>query len=136
MRTVSRSGHSHAESMCAWPTALRPVRAGVRGAASAAASSARTAAAVPDDVVQVERVERALQGAQDLVAARAVGGQLAHQLGEHLDVQDEMPDLLVEHGQIGARESGRAARSPAVSTSPRWDPKPAPAMSGLEAAST
>ena len=22
LRTVSRSGHSHAESMCAWPTAL------------------------------------------------------------------------------------------------------------------
>lgn len=47
LRTVSRSGQSHAESMWAWPIALIRCAEARAGAASAPASSARAAAAVP-----------------------------------------------------------------------------------------
>ncbi len=47
LRTVSRSGHSQAESMWAWPTALIRCAEALAGAASTPASRARAAAAVP-----------------------------------------------------------------------------------------
>ncbi|WP_345149917.1 hypothetical protein [Nonomuraea rubra] len=47
LRTVSRSGHNHAESMCACPTALIRCADGTAGEASTPASSALAAAAVP-----------------------------------------------------------------------------------------
>ncbi len=59
----------------------------------------------PRDVVQVQRVQQVLQGAQDLVVPRPVGGQLPHQLDEHVDVEEEMPYVLVEHGQVRRGEA-------------------------------
>lgn len=47
LRTVSRSGHSHAESMWACPTALMRWAVGPAGTASTPTSSARAAAALP-----------------------------------------------------------------------------------------
>ncbi len=47
LRTVSRSGHSHAESMCACPTALIRCAEGTAGAARTSVRQARAAAAVP-----------------------------------------------------------------------------------------
>lgn len=47
LRTVSRSGHSHAESMCACPTALIRCADAAAGAASTPANCRRAAAAVP-----------------------------------------------------------------------------------------
>lgn len=47
LRTVSRSGHSHAESMCACPTALMRCAEGTAGSASTPASRERAASAVP-----------------------------------------------------------------------------------------
>jgi hypothetical protein len=52
-------------------------------------------------VVQAQRVQRALDGAQDLPAPRPVHRQLVHQLAEHLQVLDELPDLGVEDGELG-----------------------------------
>lgn len=47
LRTVSRSGHSHAESMWAWPTALIRCAEAWAGAASTPARHDRAEAAVP-----------------------------------------------------------------------------------------
>lgn len=47
LRTVSRSGHSQAESMCACPTALIRCAEGTAGSARTPSSRARAAAAVP-----------------------------------------------------------------------------------------
>ena len=47
LRTVSRMGHSHAESMWAWPMAETWWADGTAGLASTGASTARAAAAVP-----------------------------------------------------------------------------------------
>ncbi|ORT58383.1 hypothetical protein BKD26_19095 [Streptomyces sp. CB03238] len=55
-------------------------------------------------VVQVEHVEHVLQGAEDLVPPRPVGRQLTHQLVQHLDVQEQVPYLLVQYGQVGGGE--------------------------------
>lgn len=57
------------------------------------------------DIVQIEGVEHVLQRAQDLVPPRPLRIQLVHQLGEHLDVEDQMPHVLVEYGEVGSRES-------------------------------
>ena len=46
LRIVSRFGHSHAESMCAWPTATRRCALARAGVASSGASSLRATAAV------------------------------------------------------------------------------------------
>lgn len=57
------------------------------------------------DVVQIQRVQHVLQGPQDLVAARTVGGQFVHQLRQHLDIEDQLPDGLVEHREVRRGEA-------------------------------
>jgi len=69
-------------------------------------------------VLEVDRVQRPLDRAQDLVAAAAVLRQLHHQLTEHLKVLDQVPDLLVEHGEVDPLELVLRL-VPAVSFSPR-----------------
>ncbi len=96
LRTVSRTGHSHAESMCAWPTAEMRWAPSYAGRASTAASSPRAALAVAGDVAEVERVEGLLQGQQDLDLARVVLAQLGGELVEHLDVGEQLPHLGVD----------------------------------------
>ena len=51
LRRVSRSGHSHAESMCAWPTALTSWAEAWAGRDIAGASAARAAPAVDGSVL-------------------------------------------------------------------------------------
>ncbi|GAA2771822.1 hypothetical protein GCM10010521_57180 [Streptomyces rameus] len=55
-------------------------------------------------VLQVDGVQGALDRAQDVPAARGVGGQLGHQLAEHLQVQHQLPHGLVEDGEVHAGE--------------------------------
>ena len=88
LRTVSRTGHSQAESMCACPTAETRCAPAYAGRPSTAASAPRAAAAVPGHVGEVERVQRGLQGEQDLDLARVVLAELGSELVEHLDVGD------------------------------------------------
>ncbi|CAM5640959.1 hypothetical protein SCANM63S_03636 [Streptomyces canarius] len=47
LRTVSRSGHSQAESMCAWPTALIRCADGTAGDDRTSVSCSRARPAVP-----------------------------------------------------------------------------------------
>lgn len=56
------------------------------------------------DVVQVDGVHGPVQGVQDLVAAGLVLAEVDHQLAQHLEVQVEVEDLLVEDGEVGALE--------------------------------
>lgn len=55
-------------------------------------------------VLEVDRVERPVHRAQDLPAALRVGRQLGHQLPQHLQVDDQPPYVLVEHGEVHAPE--------------------------------
>ena len=89
------------------------------------------------DVVQVERVQRAVQRVQDLVAARVVLAELEHQLAQHLHVEREVPDVLVQYGEVGAREGVERLAPGGGLVAERGRPrKPSARMSGLEAAST
>jgi hypothetical protein len=56
------------------------------------------------EIVQIQRVQHAFQGAQDLVPPGAFDGEFPHQFREYLDVQDQMPDLLVQHRQVRGGE--------------------------------
>ena len=96
LRTVSRTGHSHAESMCAWPTAETRWAPSYAGRPSAAVSAPRAAVAVPAHVGQVERVERGLQGEQDLDLARVVLAELGRELVEHLEVGEQLAHLRAD----------------------------------------
>ena len=105
LRTVSRSGHSHAVSMCAWPTATvvcALARAGQRERGGEHLPGGGRGAA---DVVEVERVEGPLQRPQQAGPAGVVHGERAHGPVEHLHVQDEVEDRAVEDGQVGLAEA-------------------------------
>ena len=93
LRTVSRTGHSQAESMCAWPTAETRWAPSYAGRPSAAASAPRAALAVRRHVGEVERVERGLEGQQDLDLARVVLAELGGELVEDLDVGEQLAHL-------------------------------------------
>ncbi|GAA3714567.1 hypothetical protein GCM10023082_10350 [Streptomyces tremellae] len=56
----------------------------------------------------------AAQGVQDPLAARGAFGKPAHQLVEHFDVVDQVPGVLVAHGDLGLPQPVEAggARSP------------------------
>ena len=79
-----------------------PVRAGVCGPGQRRRQLGAGGARGTGDVVEVHGVQRTLQGAQDVVPARIGGRELVHQLGQHVQVQGQVPDLLVEHGEVGA----------------------------------
>ncbi len=55
-------------------------------------------------VLEIDGVQRLVDGAQDLPAARRLHRQLGHQLAEDLQVEHEVPDRLVEHREIHAGE--------------------------------
>ena len=105
LRTVSRSGHSHAVSMCAWPTAT------VVCALARAGSGERRGEHLPRlrrgaaDVVEVEHVEGPLQRPQQAGPARVVQREGAHGPVQDLDVEDEVVDRAVEDGQVGLAEA-------------------------------
>lgn len=80
------------------------VGAGVRGPREGRGQDLADGRRAAGDVVQVQRVQGPVQGVHDLVPARVVLAQLQHQLAQHLDVQIEVPDLLVEDGEVGAAE--------------------------------
>jgi hypothetical protein len=77
------------------------VRAGVRGPGQHLDQALAGGHGGAGDVVQAQRVERAFQGAQDLVPARVGLGQLQHQLAQHLQVVVQVPDVLVQHREVG-----------------------------------
>jgi hypothetical protein len=77
------------------------VRRGVRGTGEHVDELAARRGGRAGDVLRVGRVRGALECAHDLVPARAREVELAHQLVEHLDVVDELPDLFVAHREIG-----------------------------------
>jgi hypothetical protein len=51
------------------------------------------------DVLQVQCIKGALEGAQNVPASGVCDGELVHELGEYLDVLHELPHLDVEHRQ-------------------------------------
>ncbi len=104
LRTVSRSGHSQAESMCACPTAESRWALACAGAARVAASAARARRGGARHVVEVERVQRPPQRAQDLPAARVVRRQLAPEPVEHLQVVHQLADGGVPDDHVRARQ--------------------------------
>ncbi len=117
LRTVSRSGHSHAESMWACPTALMRCAEALAGAARTPARWARAAGGEDAGgggagggrragyVGEVDGVQGGAEGAQDLVPAGVVGGELRHQLVEHVEVLDQLPDLGLEEGEVHPGEA-------------------------------
>ncbi len=56
-------------------------------------------------VVEIERIEGPFEGAEDQVAAWAVGRQLDHETGERLEVEDQVPDLVVADPQLGSSQA-------------------------------
>ncbi len=80
------------------------VRAGVRGLGQHRAQGVAHGGGRAGDVVQVEQVHGPVEGVCDLVAARVVLAEFRHEFAQHLEVEIEVPDLLVEHGEIGAAE--------------------------------
>ena len=55
-------------------------------------------------VLEVDGVQGAFDGAQDVVPARGVDRQLGHQFAEHLQIEDQLPHGLVEDGEVHAAE--------------------------------
>ncbi len=51
-------------------------------------------------VLEVDRVQGAADGPQDVPAPGALDGQFLHQLAQHLQVLDEVPDVLVEDREV------------------------------------
>jgi hypothetical protein len=100
LRIVSRTGHSQAESMCAWPTAEISWALCSAGLASTSARAAR---------LQVEGVERVVEGLQDPHAARS-GGQLGLQLEQDLEVEREVVHLGLEDREVHAPGRVKGAR--------------------------
>lgn len=87
------------------------------------------------DVVQVQGVERVVEGLRDLVPSRLVLAELQHQFAQYLNIEPEVPHLLVQYGEIGAGEGVQrpAARRRLVAEG--VGTKPSARMSGLDAAS-
>ena len=108
LRTVSRSGHSQAESMCAWPTALMRCAVAPAGAASAVAVRARAAAAVPA-TSSGHTASSARSTPAAAPSAAAVDRQLGHQLPAPRDPGPApRPRCRTPPGRRGG--AGRAAR--------------------------
>ena len=101
------SATARRESMCAWPTAEMVCALACAGRASTSAQlGARTAAAVPATSCRSSGVQRALQGAQDLVAARVV----ARPAPASARAAPRCPGrrcqtVLVQDGEVGAARS-------------------------------
>ena len=93
LRTVSRTGHSHAESMCACPTAETRWAPSYAGRAEDRGQRLARGARGRRHVGQVERVERGLERQQDLDLTRVVLAELGGELVEHLDVSEQLAHL-------------------------------------------
>ncbi len=86
------------------PDAGDDVRAGVGGLGQHRLERGPDVGGRTGDVVEVEQVQGAVQRVHDLVAAGVVLPQFQHQLAQHLDVEVEVEDLLVEDGEVGPAE--------------------------------
>lgn len=106
-----------------------PVRAGVRGPGQRLGQFSAGGGRGAGDVVQVESVERVLQGAQDLVPHGVVEVQFVHEPFEDLDVQHQVPDVLDQDGEFRGVEAVQrlavspCARPPAGSAASRAAPR-------------
>ena len=80
------------------------VRAGVRRPAQYVGQLRAGVRRGAGDVLVVQGVQRAAQCPQDLPAARLLQGQLLLQAVQRLEVEDQVPHLGVEHGQVGASQ--------------------------------
>ena len=103
LRIVSRTGHSHAESMCAWPTATTwcaLAEAGRRARGQRRAAGGRGAG----DVVRVDDVEHPLRACRISARRWRLRRQLPHQPLERYDVPPAAPHREVQQRQLAAAE--------------------------------
>ena len=138
LRTVSRTGHSQAESMCACPTAWTRCALAAGGRGQHVGERRPAAGAVPATSSGSTASIASFQRPQDLGPARRAGGQLVDQP----DAASRRPARSSQTGRSSSADrrplaAGRAARAPAVARSPSGvgANDQSPPTSGLDAAS-
>ena len=120
LRTVSRVGHSQAESMCAWPTARDRCEAvAAAGEASTGRERDPGLRAVPGHVVGVEDVDHPLERAQDPApGAATVAGSTSTRPSDETSMPRSQPRRPREARQRRGGERCRSGSAGAVAGSP------------------
>jgi hypothetical protein len=90
--------------MCAWPMALIRCAEGTAGDGEHLGEFGACCGGGCVHILEVDRVQRLVDRAQQFPAPGAVDRQFGHQLAEDLEVHDEVPHLRVEHGQVHPRD--------------------------------
>ena len=136
LRTVSRIGHSHAESMCAWPTAVTVCAEACAGRDSTPVSRSRAACAVPG-------TSAASTASMACWSARRISCRREEPSGSSRISSSSTSMSCVRCHTASSRTAISAARSryrcslPAVSLEPKRVPTArAPSIIGLAASST
>ncbi len=89
--------------MCAWPTAEMTCPPGDAGVDRTPASAARARGRRADDVGEVERVQRGLEGVEDLAGALVVR-ERPLEIVQHLEVRHQARHLRVAAADVGPGE--------------------------------
>ena len=116
LRTVSRTGHSQAESMCAWPDGVGVVRAGRRRCVEQRAQRLACGGGGAGDVVGVDRRPAGPPARTGSRAPGRVRRQRLHQPDQRRQVLQQLPHRDVAQAprrRTAARTAGRCPPSPA-----------------------
>ena len=80
------------------------VGAGVRGARHHFGERGTTGGRGARDVVGVEGIEHALEGAQQLVPSGHIDGELLHEAAQRPEILQQLPHLDIEEGELDLLE--------------------------------
>ena len=139
LRIVSRTGQSHAESMCACPTACSWCALADAGEASTPASSARPAAAVP--ATSPGSITSSMRSSARRISARRGWSTGSSSIRpSSISMSRSSSQTVTSSSPSSIRPSRYSGAVPAVARSPsgvgEYRSTPSPSIVGLDAAST